>query len=77
MPVGGGWGSFKHVFNGGKNIIYAVNQQGDLLWYRHDTAYGVRPRNRRSPNISAQGLWEKAGKTSGMSFPWGQRHLRH
>ena len=52
QPVSGGWGSFKHVFHGGKNIIYAVNQQGDLLWYRHDTAYGVRPRNRRSPNFT-------------------------
>ncbi len=52
VPVGGGWGSFKHVFNGGKNIIYAVNQQGDLLWYRHDTAYGVRPQRRRSLDLT-------------------------
>ena len=45
VPVGSGWGSFKHVFTGGKNIIYAINQEGDLLWYRHDTAYGVGTRS--------------------------------
>ena len=47
-----GWGGFKHVFHGGKNTIYAVNQEGNLLWYRHDTAYGVRTQRRRDPDLT-------------------------
>lgn len=33
--IGSGWGSFKHVFYAGSGVIYAVRQNGDLLWYRH------------------------------------------
>jgi len=32
--IGEGW-NFKHVFSGGNGIIYAVNDAGNLLWYRH------------------------------------------
>jgi len=34
--VGTGWGNFKHVFAGRDGVIYAVQENGDLLWYRHD-----------------------------------------
>ena len=34
--VGNGWSNFKHVFSGGDGVIYAVRDNGDLLWYRHD-----------------------------------------
>ena len=30
----GGWGTFKFLFSGGDGIIYAVDQQGKLLFYR-------------------------------------------
>lgn len=32
--IGEGWG-MKHVFSGGNGVIYAVNNQNQLLWYRH------------------------------------------
>jgi hypothetical protein len=31
----GPW-NFKQVFSGGEGVIYAVADNGDLLWYRHD-----------------------------------------
>ncbi|MGI9169367.1 MAG: tachylectin-related carbohydrate-binding protein [Caulobacteraceae bacterium] len=35
--IGEGWGpgNFTQVFSGGEGVIYAVNQAGNLLWYRH------------------------------------------
>lgn len=35
-PVGFGWNNFKQVFAGGGNVIYAITQDGKLLWYRHN-----------------------------------------
>jgi hypothetical protein len=35
-PVGSGWGPATQVFPGGNGVIYAVQENGDLLWYRHD-----------------------------------------
>lgn len=32
--IGEGW-DMKHVFSGGDGVIYAVNNQNQLLWYRH------------------------------------------
>ena len=32
--VGEGW-NFKHVFSGGDGIIYAIDSNGNLLWYKH------------------------------------------
>jgi hypothetical protein len=26
----------KHVFSGGDGVIYAIADNGDLLWFRHD-----------------------------------------
>lgn len=34
--VGVGWGAMKHVVWAGESVLYAVNQDGQLLWYRHD-----------------------------------------
>ena len=33
--VGWGWGGAKTYFSGGKGVIYVVNQDGKLMWYRH------------------------------------------
>jgi hypothetical protein len=33
--VGIGWQHFQHVFPGGNGIIYAVRDDGTLVWYRH------------------------------------------
>ena len=33
--VGSGWGGVRLVFAGGKGIIYAADNKGDLYWYRH------------------------------------------
>ena len=30
-----GWADMKHVFSGDGGVIYAVNQQNQLVWYRH------------------------------------------
>jgi hypothetical protein len=35
VKVGNGWQNFSHVFSGCEGVIYAVNANGDLLWYRH------------------------------------------
>jgi hypothetical protein len=35
VPVGAHW-NLKQVFSGGDGIIYAIQDNGDLLWYRHD-----------------------------------------
>jgi hypothetical protein len=35
-PVGGpGWQNFRQVFSSGDGIIYAADNNGSLLWYRH------------------------------------------
>ncbi len=49
--IGNGWERYKHVFTGGKNTIYAVTNEGDLLWFRHNTAYDVRRRTRREVDL--------------------------
>ena len=33
--VGSGWAQFKHVFSGGKGVIYAITHDGKLKWYKH------------------------------------------
>ncbi|MFZ4699416.1 MAG: tachylectin-related carbohydrate-binding protein [Candidatus Methylumidiphilus sp.] len=33
--VGVGWGSFTKVFSGGDGVIYAIQADGILRWYRH------------------------------------------
>jgi hypothetical protein len=35
--VGAGWQNFRHVFSAGNGIIYAIDQGGNLLWYKHKT----------------------------------------
>jgi hypothetical protein len=32
-PIGSGFNQFKHVFGGFENVIYAVKQDGTLLWF--------------------------------------------
>lgn len=51
VPLSNGWGNFKHVFTGGKNTIYAVTTEGNLLWFRHNTAYNVRRNRRREVDV--------------------------
>jgi hypothetical protein len=34
--VGRGWGGFQQVFSAGGGIIYAITQDGKLLWYKHN-----------------------------------------
>jgi hypothetical protein len=65
--VGHGWADFKHVFPGGKGVIYAVQNEvidprtgqhsgGDLLWYRHDGRDdGTPPWSARSGKVIAFG----------------------
>ncbi|HEX8237576.1 MAG TPA: tachylectin-related carbohydrate-binding protein [Abditibacteriaceae bacterium] len=36
--VASGWDSYKNVFSGGGNVIYAITQEGNLLWFRHKGA---------------------------------------
>lgn len=41
--VASGWGDYKHVFGGGDDVIYAINRQGELLWFRHSDALHGTP----------------------------------
>ena len=34
--MGQGWQNFKTVFAGGDGIVYAMDPNGDLHWYRHN-----------------------------------------
>lgn len=34
--VGRGWADFKNVFSAGDGIIYAITQEGKLIWYKHN-----------------------------------------
>lgn len=34
--IGVGWGGFTHVFAAGEGVIYALDPQGSLWWYKHD-----------------------------------------
>jgi hypothetical protein len=34
--VGNGWNNARLVFSGGNGVIYAIQQNGDLLWCGHD-----------------------------------------
>jgi hypothetical protein len=36
VKVGNGWGNARIVFSAGNGVIYAVLNNGDLQWYRHD-----------------------------------------
>ena len=38
QKVGHGW-NFKQVFYGGDGIIYAINNNNDLMWARHEGRY--------------------------------------
>lgn len=37
--VGVGEGNFKQVFSGGDGVIYAITDNGDLMWYRDDGSF--------------------------------------
>jgi Tachylectin len=39
-----GWSNYEYVFSGGRGVIYAVTEDHDLLWFRHD---GQRDANDR------------------------------
>ena len=43
QQVGTGWIGFTQVFSGGGGVIYAVNADGRLLWYRHNDPNGGAP----------------------------------
>jgi hypothetical protein len=32
--VGWGWDNFKNIFSGGNGVLYVVNQQNQLMWYK-------------------------------------------
>lgn len=36
VKVASGWQNFVHVFSSGNGVIYALEPNGDLRWYRHD-----------------------------------------
>jgi hypothetical protein len=44
LPIGQGWDRFTSVFSGGGLAIYAVEGNGDLLWYGHDGFADGSPR---------------------------------
>jgi hypothetical protein len=34
--VGSGWSNIRLAFSGGNGVIYAIDEHGDLYWYRHE-----------------------------------------
>ncbi len=57
--VGVGWAQFHHVFAGGDGVIYAVEPNGGLLWYRHLSRTGVAE-------------WANGGSGQHVGSGWGQ-----
>ena len=43
--IGKGWNGLKRVFSGGDGIIYAVTEDGRLLWFRDDDRQGYNGPN--------------------------------
>lgn len=61
--IGEGW-DMKHVFCGDDGVIYAVNQQDQLLWYRH---LGQQ---------TGTDLWETTPEPKGyIGEGWGMKHV--
>jgi hypothetical protein len=60
--IGIGWNNFKHVFSGGDGVIYAINPEGQLLWYRDDDREG-------NNGESAQRGWAP-GSGNQIHFGW-------
>lgn len=55
--VGTGWGNFKNVFSGGEDIIYAISNQSELLWYQHNGSRTGTPDSWNGPKIIGTG-WQ-------------------
>ena len=53
----GGWQQMRHLFYGGDGIIYAVNQQGQLLFYRDTTRNETGDVN--TPAVIGLGGWQQ------------------
>src|ERR1017187_8709265 len=52
----GGWQGFKSVFSGGGGIIYAITQDGNLLWYKDSTRNGTG--EVANPKLIGRGGWQ-------------------
>jgi hypothetical protein len=52
-PIGVDWAAFSHVFAGGDGIIYAVDREGALRWYRDERRDG-------SNNLDGSTGWASA-----------------
>lgn len=55
--VGRGWQNFKHVFATSEGVIYAVTNEGKLLWYKHQGYLNGLP-VWLGPREVASGGWE-------------------
>ncbi len=55
LQVGKGWDQYKKIFSGGDGVIYAIRQDGALMWFRHN-AYetGGGPEQRDAWSTSKQ-----------------------
>jgi hypothetical protein len=58
-PVGRGWGSFTTLFSSGNGVIYGIQPDGVLRWYRH-LAYQT------GAGLDTAGSWE-----GGVDVGWG------
>ena len=62
--IGIGWGEFQQIFAGGDGVVYGVQPNGELKWYRN-TGY------RTGGGYNDPGGWDpKGGKTIGIG--WGE-----
>lgn len=56
VDVGTGWNSFKKVFAGGDGVMYAIDDSGNLRWYRYqDVLNAKRPPHWAGPLTVASG----------------------
>ena len=61
--IGEGW-NMKHVFSGGNGIIYAVNEQNQLLWYKH------------LGNLDGTDRWQTTPEKKGyIGVGWDMKHV--
>ena len=61
--IGRGWSPYQKVFSGGEGVIYAIDDYGDLFWYRHhdDWAGSI--------------VWANDGHPKKVASDWGFHHV--
>jgi Tachylectin/Trypsin len=60
VSVGRGWTGFDKVFAGGKGVIYVVNSDGKLMWYKHKAYLNPIPMPGDNATDAQQLAWQNS-----------------